>query len=90
MVSMVSASLRLADHAKLCKFLDTYEKAFVVGADNVGSQQFQDIRKARAREQLVGSSVHGRRSLGRSVCCLHRGGRLLPGRLKQWHVADAM
>jgi len=34
-----------AYHNKLCKLLDTYEKAFIVGADNVGSMQFQNIRK---------------------------------------------
>jgi len=34
-----------AYHAKLCKMLDSYEKAFIVGADNVGSLQFQQIRK---------------------------------------------
>ncbi len=49
-----------ADHAKLCKLLDTYEKAFIVGADNVGSQQFQDIRKVRA------GAVHARSSAARA------------------------
>jgi large subunit ribosomal protein LP0 len=34
-----------AYHAKVCKYLDTYEKAFIVGADNVGSLQFQQIRR---------------------------------------------
>jgi len=34
-----------AYHNKLCNLLDTYEKAFIVGADNVGSLQFQNIRK---------------------------------------------
>mmetsp|Transcript_11096 Transcript_11096/g.19323 ORF Transcript_11096/g.19323 Transcript_11096/m.19323 type:complete len:318 (-) Transcript_11096:481-1434(-) len=34
-----------AYHAKLCKLLDTFEKAFIIGADNVGSMQFQNIRK---------------------------------------------
>ena len=36
------------DHAKLCKYLDSFEKAFIVHADNVGSKQFQDIRKVCA------------------------------------------
>jgi hypothetical protein len=31
-------------HTKLCDFLAKYDKAFLVHADNVGSQQFQDIR----------------------------------------------
>ena len=30
---------------KLCKLLDTYDKAFLVHADNVGSRQFMDIRR---------------------------------------------
>ncbi len=34
-----------SDHEKVCKLLDTYDKAFIVGADNVGSMQFQQIRK---------------------------------------------
>ena len=39
-------SLRQYD-AKLCKLLDTYDKAFLVHADNVGSRQFMDIRRVR-------------------------------------------
>lgn len=34
--------------AKLCSFLDTYDRAFIVHADNVGSKQFQDIRRVRS------------------------------------------
>ena len=30
---------------KLCNLLDTYDKLFLVHADNVGSKQFQDIRR---------------------------------------------
>ena len=30
--------------AKLCEYLDTYDRAFLVHADNVGSKQFMDIR----------------------------------------------
>ena len=30
---------------KLCHLLDTYDKLFIVHADNVGSKQFQDIRR---------------------------------------------
>ena len=30
---------------KLCHLLDTYDKLFLVHADNVGSKQFQDIRR---------------------------------------------
>lgn len=32
--------------AKLCEFMDTYDRAFLVHADNVGSKQFMDIRAA--------------------------------------------
>lgn len=31
--------------AKLCSYLDEFTKAFIVHADNVGSKQFQDIRR---------------------------------------------
>ena len=30
---------------KLRDFLSTYDRAFIVAADNVGSKQFQDIRR---------------------------------------------
>jgi hypothetical protein len=30
--------------AKLCSMMDTYDRAFLVHADNVGSKQFMDIR----------------------------------------------
>ena len=33
--------------AKLCEFMDTYDRAFLVHADNVGSKQFMDIRAVR-------------------------------------------
>ncbi len=31
--------------AKLCNLLENYNKCFIVHADNVGSKQFQDIRR---------------------------------------------
>lgn len=34
---------------KLCNLLDTYDKLFLVHADNVGSKQFQDIRRVSQR-----------------------------------------
>jgi hypothetical protein len=34
-------------HSRLCEYLDTYDKAFIVHADNVGSKQFSDIRAVR-------------------------------------------
>lgn len=33
--------------AKLCDLMDTYDRAFLVHADNVGSKQFMDIRAVR-------------------------------------------
>lgn len=36
--------LDLQYHQRLCDYLNTYERAFVVGADNVGSKQMSDIR----------------------------------------------
>jgi hypothetical protein len=34
-------------HRRLCDYLNTYDKAFLVGADNVGSKQMSDIRAVR-------------------------------------------
>lgn len=31
-------------HNRLCDYLNTYDKAFIVHADNVGSKQMSDIR----------------------------------------------
>lgn len=45
------------DHAKLCQLLDKYEKAFLVGADNVGSKQFMDIRKVGTSESFIKNSA---------------------------------
>ena len=33
---------------RLCALLDNHTRAFIVGADNVGSRQFMDIRAVRA------------------------------------------
>jgi len=40
-------------HARLCTYLDKYEKAFIVFADNVGSLQFQNIRRALRPQSLI-------------------------------------
>lgn len=40
-----SLQLTHTDHDKVCKLLESHEKAFIVGADNVGSMQFQQIRR---------------------------------------------
>ena len=39
--------------AKLCKLLDTYDRAFLVHADNVGSKQFMDIRRGLREHSVV-------------------------------------
>jgi large subunit ribosomal protein LP0 len=39
--------------AKLCSFLDTYDRAFIVHADNVGSKQFQDIRRGLRAHSVI-------------------------------------
>ena len=38
---------------KLCSFMDKYSKAFVVHADNVGSNQMMLIRKASPNLRLL-------------------------------------
>lgn len=38
---------------RLCSFLDKYDRAFIVAADNVGSKQFQDIRRGLREHSVV-------------------------------------
>ncbi|KAL3157015.1 ribosomal protein P0 (A0) (L10E) [Trebouxia sp. C0009 RCD-2024] len=38
---------------KLFSFLDKYDRAFIVAADNVGSKQFQDIRRGLREHSVV-------------------------------------
>jgi len=40
-------------HARLCSYLDKYDRAFIVNADNVGSMQFQNIRKGLRPNSLI-------------------------------------
>ncbi len=40
-------------HKRLCEYLETYDRAFIVGADNVGSKQFADIRAVRGAGQAT-------------------------------------
>eukprot|EP00210_Caulerpa_lentillifera_P005344 g5107.t1 len=42
-----------AYHAKLCKFLEDFDRAFIVHADNVGSKQFMDIRRGLYPDSVV-------------------------------------
>lgn len=45
---------------KLCGFMDKYTKAFIVHADNVGSNQMMMIRKARRRKRCHVIETQGR------------------------------
>lgn len=42
-----------AYHAKVCDLLERHDKAFLVHADNVGSMQFQNIRKALRPQSII-------------------------------------
>lgn len=52
-------------HARLCEFLDEYDKCFIVHADNVGSKQFMDIRKGLRPNSviLMGKNTMMKRSI---------------------------
>jgi len=54
-----------AYHEKLCGFLQKYDRAFIVHADNVGSKQFMDIRRALrpASVILMGKNTMMKRSI---------------------------
>jgi large subunit ribosomal protein LP0 len=73
---MVGASRldkKTAYHEKLCSFLDKYDRAFVVHADNVGSKQFMDIRKGLRPNSviLMGKNTMMKRSI--RLYCEERG-----------------
>lgn len=40
-------------HKELSEYLDTYDKILVVGVDNVGSKQIQEIRKDLRGEAII-------------------------------------
>lgn len=48
MPSAASLKSKQAYNDRLCALLDNHTRAFIVGADNVGSRQFMDIRAVRA------------------------------------------
>lgn len=51
-VPLASPSITQSQYdKKLCDFLDEYDTAFLVHADNVGSKQFMDIRRVRECQQ---------------------------------------
>lgn len=48
MIMPSAAAIKKAAYAKrVGELLDNYDTAFLVGADNVGSKQFMDIRAVR-------------------------------------------
>lgn len=60
---------------KIHEYLAKYERAFIVGADNVGSRQFMDIRKVRVFLVLALLGLHMRE--GMTAGCLAVGFRCL-------------
>jgi len=54
-----------AYHAKVCDLLAKHDKAFIVHADNVGSMQFQNIRKSLRPQStiLMGKNTMMKRSI---------------------------
>ncbi|KAF6253041.1 60s acidic ribosomal protein-domain-containing protein [Scenedesmus sp. NREL 46B-D3] len=53
MPSATKLEKKEAYHQRLCDYLNTYERAFVVGADNVGSKQMSDIRAALRPDTII-------------------------------------
>ena len=47
MPSAAALKSKQAYNDRLCALLDNHTRAFIVGADNVGSRQFMDIRAVR-------------------------------------------
>ena len=60
-----AAAIKKAAYAKrVDELLDNYDTAFLVGADNVGSKQFMDIRAVRGDSMtLVKALTRGARSI---------------------------
>jgi len=65
MPSATKLEKKEAYHNRLCEYLNTYDKAFIVGADNVGSKQMSDIRAALRPESviLMGKNTMMKRSI---------------------------
>ena len=63
MPSASALKSKQAYNDKLCALLDNHTRAFIVGADNVGSRQFMDIRAVRTRFPL--EAPHVPRPLGK-------------------------
>lgn len=52
-VKVTKAEKKVNYDKKLCKLLDTYQQILIVGADNVGSNQLQMIRKGLRGDSIV-------------------------------------
>lgn len=65
MPSATKLEKKEAYHNRLCEYLNTYDKAFIVGADNVGSKQMSDIRAALRPDSviLMGKNTMMKRSI---------------------------
>jgi len=65
MPSATKLEKKEAYHNRLCEYLNTFDKAFIVGADNVGSKQMSDIRAALRPESviLMGKNTMMKRSI---------------------------
>lgn len=53
MVKPTKAEKKIAYDAKLCQLLDDYTQILVVNADNVGSNQLQNIRRGLRGDSVV-------------------------------------
>lgn len=69
MPSAVKLEKKEAYDKKLCDYLDDYDTAFLVHADNVGSKQFMDIR--RALRELESPLLMGKNTLIRRCMRLY-------------------
>eukprot|EP00878_Enallax_costatus_P045317 GHUV01054466.1.p1 GENE.GHUV01054466.1~~GHUV01054466.1.p1 ORF type:complete len:146 (-),score=24.27 GHUV01054466.1:417-854(-) len=57
MPSATKLEKKEAYHQRLCDYLNTYERAFIVGADNVGSKQMSDIRAVSLTRSAVSDQL---------------------------------
>lgn len=53
MGKLSKADKKIAYDAKLCQLLDEYTQVLIVAADNVGSNQLQNIRKGLRGDSIV-------------------------------------
>ncbi|XP_022996175.1 60S acidic ribosomal protein P0-like [Cucurbita maxima] len=65
MVKFTKAEKKVAYDAKLCQLLDDYSQVLIVAADNVGSNQLQNIRKGLRGDStvLMGKNTMMKRSV---------------------------